>query len=250
MATACFRFYAGLNDFLPPDRRGRPLCQQFERKASVKDMIESLGVPHTEIGLIVADGRPVTFSHIVRDGDRISVYPEFVDIELPASLRLQPPLPRDIRFVVDANLGRLARYLRLIGFDTLYRNDYDDAEVATISAAENRILLTRDRTLLRRGIIRHGYFVRADKPLEQLREVVMRFDLADRIRPFARCIRCNGTLERVEKEKIVERLEPKTKRYYSDFLICRDCGQIYWRGSHYRRAMAMVETILGRCARE
>lgn len=120
--------------------------------------------------------------------------------------------------------------------------------MAAISAAENRILLTRDRTLLRRGIIRHGYFVRADKPLEQLREVVTRFDLADRSRPFSRCTRCNGTLAPVEKETIVERLEPKTRRYYSDFLICRDCGQIYWRGSHYRRAMAMIETMLDRTA--
>ena len=239
------RFYAGLNDFLPSGWRAVALYRRLTRKASVKDLIESFGVPYTEVDLVLVNGEPVDFSHIVSAGERIGVYPLFEQIDLPVEIRLQSPLPVDRRFVVDVNLGRLARYLRLIGFDTLYRNDYEDAEVATISAAENRILLTRDRTLLRRGIIRHGYFVRADKPPEQLREVAMRFDLTDRIRPFSLCIRCNGTLEPVAKEKIIDRLEPKTRRYYSDFLICRDCDQIYWRGSHHRRAMALIETMLG-----
>ena len=246
MSCACFRFYAELNDFLPPQRRGRQFCHRFERQASVKDMIESFGVPHTEVDLILINGESVDFSARVEDDDRISVYPAFERFDISPLTRLRPKPLREPAFVVDANLGRLARYLRLLGFDTLYRNDYDDATVAQISHQEHRILLTRDRVLLRRSIITHGYFVRADRPREQLAEVVARFDLCRLLHPFSRCTRCNGLLERVEKREIASRLEPKTRRYYDDFLICPDCGQIYWRGSHHERAVRLMEGLCGR----
>lgn len=246
MATAWLRFYAELNDFLPEERRGRPFAYCFDRRASVKDVIESLGVPHTEVDLILVDGRPVDFGHIVRDGERISVYPVFEGLDIGPVQRLRPEPLREPRFVCDANLGRLARYLRLLGFDTSYRNDYADAEVARISARERRILLTRDRRLLRRRIINHGYCVRSDDPRQQAREVVRRFDLAGKARPFTRCTRCNGPLEDVDKSEILDRLEPKTRRYYDRFRRCRDCGRIYWQGSHHGRARALVRSLLGR----
>jgi len=244
VATAWLRFYEELNDFLPPRRRKRDIAYPLTRRASVKDVIESLGVPHTEVDLILVDGRSVGFDHIVGDGQRISVYPVFESLDISPVQRLRPKPLREPRFVCDANLGRLARYLRLLGFDTLYRNDFRDREVAELSARQRRILLTRDRRLLRRRILTHAYFVRAEDPREQAREVVRRFDLAARARPFTRCARCNGLLEDVDKEQILDRLEPKTRRYYDRFRRCRDCARLYWQGSHHDRAAALVRHLL------
>jgi uncharacterized protein with PIN domain len=244
VATAWLRFYEELNDFLPPERRKRDIAYRLDRRASVKDVIESLGVPHTEVDLILVDGRSVGFDHIVGEGERISVYPVFERLDIGPVQRLRPEPLRDPRFVCDANLGRLARYLRLLGFDTLYRNDYRDAEVARIAARERRILLSRDRRLLQRRMVTHGAFVHADDPREQAREVVRRFDLAGKARPFTRCTRCNGLLEEVGKAEILHRLEPKTREYYDRFKRCRDCGRIYWQGSHHERAQALVRHLL------
>ncbi len=244
MATAWLRFYEELNDFLPPARRKVEFAYPFDRRASVKDVIESLGVPHTEVDLILVNGRSVGFDHIVRDGERISVYPVFEGLDIGPVQRLRPEPLRDPRFVCDANLGRLAKYLRLLGLDTGYRNDYRDAEVAELSVREGRILLTRDRRLLRRRILTHGYFVRAQDPRAQTREVLRRFDLGGRARPFTRCIRCNGLLEDVDKTAILDRLEPKTRKYYDRFKRCRQCGHIYWQGSHHQRARALIRHLL------
>ena len=208
-------------------------------------MIESLGVPHTEVELILVNGQSVDFSYVVRNDDRISVYPVFESLDIGSLLRLRDKPLRTPRFVLDSNLGRLARYLRLLGFDCLYRNDYSDAEVAEIASRQQRIVLTRDRTLLRRKIITHGYFVRAVLPREQVKEVLKRFDLYRAIVPFSRCIRCNGPLSEVDKDQIVERLEPLTQKHYHDFKMCGSCGQIYWQGSHQHRARLLLTEFTG-----
>ncbi|MGR9107669.1 MAG: Mut7-C RNAse domain-containing protein [Gammaproteobacteria bacterium] len=240
MAEIQLRFYEELNDFLEPSRRKKEFCHSFERRTSVKDMIESFGVPHTEVELILVNGTSVDFSYIVRDGDRISVYPMFESLDISPLLKLRSEPLRFPRFVVDSNLGRLTRYLRLLGFDCVYRNDFSDDDVARIASEEHRIVLTRDRFLLRRKIITHGYFVRAMKPRLQVGEVLQRFDLHRLIAPFTRCSRCNGVLEKVDKASIESRLEPLTKKYYEDFRICADCRQIYWPGSHHERAQRLI----------
>lgn len=240
MAAARFRFYEELNDFLPPGRRKVEFEHQFHRRASVKDMIESLGVPHVEVELILVNGESVGFDYLVRDGDRISVYPMFESFDITPLLKLRPEPLRVMRFVLDTHLGTLARYLRLCGFDTLYRNDYDDAELARISASEHRILLTRDRDVLKRKIVTHGYFVRNDRPRRQLSEVFARFALYGTIVPFKRCTRCNGLLEEVDKESILHRLEPLTRQHYDDFRICTGCGHLYWQGSHFRHLQQLI----------
>ncbi|MGD8935028.1 MAG: Mut7-C RNAse domain-containing protein [Thiogranum sp.] len=244
MARAHFRFYEELNDFLPPSRRKVEFEQHFDRRASVKDMIEALGVPHPEIELILVNGEPVDFSYIVSDGDRISVYPMFETLDIAPLVRLREAPLRDPRFVVDCNLGRLARYLRLLGFDCLYDNGFTDEAIATISQAQQRIVLTRDRRLLHRKTISHGLFVRAEQPREQVREVLRRLDLYALSRPFSRCARCNGLLAPVDKDSIAGRLQPKTRRYYDDFLQCRDCGQLYWQGSHHERSRRLIDGFL------
>jgi uncharacterized protein with PIN domain len=240
MKQAFVRFYAQLNDFLPPEKKMRTTAYLFDVSGSVKDMIESLGVPHTEADLILANGRPVGFTYQVQIGDRISVYPAYRSLDISPLAHLQPQL--DFRFVADTHLGRLAAYLRMLGFDTLYRNDYGDDELAQL-ASENRILLTRDLGLLMRTVVTSGYFVRAIEPRVQLAEVVERFGLIRAIVPFCRCVHCNALLRPVQKELVSHRLLPETRQYYQEFYICSLCERIYWKGSHYRRMQKLIASI-------
>jgi hypothetical protein len=243
MSQVQLRFYEELNDFLPAGLRKIDIPHKYNRRTSVKDMIESFGVPHTEVDIILVNGRSVNFSYIVQDGDRISVYPVFESLDISPLLRLRPAPLRSPAFVLDSNLGRLARYLRLLGFDCLYENDYDDDTVASIAEQEPRIVLTRDRALLQRKIITRGYFVREVRPRLQVKEVLARFDLHSLVSPFRRCIRCNGILQAVDKQTILDRLQPKTRQYFDSFRICTTCGQIYWQGSHHARSLRLIKEL-------
>lgn len=244
MKQAHIRFYAELNDFLLPPRRMQTIPYSFDVSGSVKDVIESFGVPHTEVDLILANGQPVDFSYGVQDGDRISVYPAFRSINISPVEHLREQLHPELRFVADAHLGRLAAYLRMLGFDTLYRRDYEDKELAQISARERRILLTRDRGLLMRTVVTWGYCLRATDPSRQLAEVVRQFDLIPSICPFRRCMHCNALLQRTEKEAISDRLLPQTRQHYDEFFICPECHRVYWKGSHYRRMTRLIESTV------
>lgn len=209
---------------------------------SVKDAVESVGVPHTEIGRIRVDGVDVGFDALLHDDELVEVAPVGTPV---GRAPLEPePLPT-ARFVCDVHLGRLAERLRLLGFDTRYRNDLEDDELVTIATGERRWLLTRDRRLLMRSAVTHGCLVRATDPLEQAVEVTTRFDLASEARPFTRCVRCNGLLAQVAKAEIEHRLEPGTKREHDEFVRCRDCGRLYWPGSHRGSLEAFVARILG-----
>ena len=245
MSQANFRFYAELNDFLPPFRRQVEFAYLFDLPASVKHVIEALGVPHTEVDLILVNSEPADFAYILQNGDRVSVYPVFESVDITPVARLRPEPLRDPRFVLDAHLGRLAAYLRLLGFDTLYRNDFDDAELARLSASENRILLTRDHGLLKRSLVQRGYYVRSQNPRQQAAEVVRRFDLKDTLQPFRRCLRCNGLLEKVAKDSVAGQLPPGTRTHFDEFYRCQECDQVYWKGVHYERMVRLVETISG-----
>lgn len=246
MDAVTIRFYAELNDFLPRQRRQVPFTTPLSRRTSIKDLIESLGVPHTEVDLILVDGVSVGFDYLVQPGDRISVYPVFESFDIAPLARLRPAPLREPRFVLDTHLGKLAAYLRLLGFDTLYRNDYDDATLARISASERRILLTQDRGLLKRSIVTHGYYVRAAAPTDQVVEVVRRFDLARLVEPFGRCLRCNGRLHPVPKAAVLDRLPPRTRQEHHRFWQCEGCGRVYWKGSHYDRLRRLIATLLER----
>lgn len=238
-----FRFYAQLNDFLPRERRFVPFTHNFEPPPSIKDVIESLGVPHPEIDLIVVNGAPVEFNYAVQDGDRISVYPAFTSLDISHLLPLRRPL-KDFQFVLDTHLGRLATYLRLLGFDSVYATNRNDSELARISHDEGRILLTRDTGLLKRNEVVYGYFVRATNLIRQAIEVVRRFDLFRLISPFRRCLRCNSELISVSKDSILERLELKTRQHYDEFRTCPSCNRLYWQGSHYDHMRRLVERIV------
>ncbi len=246
MPTATFRFHGALNDFLAPARRDSTIEYVFEGEPAVKDSIEALGVPHPEVDLILACGNPVGFDHRLEAGDEVDVFGLDRTPDPERSWGLIPPPPQPRRFVLDGHLGRLARYLRMLGFDSAYDRNAVDEELARVSAGEERILLTRDRGLLRRSIVRLGYLVRSDEPRRQLAEVVDRYGLAEDAAPFSRCVRCNGSIEPVAKAEIAARLadEPRTLRHFDLFGRCASCGAIYWQGSHFDRMSRLVEEVV------
>jgi uncharacterized protein with PIN domain len=244
MVTATFRFYEELNDFLAPSRRGRAFDSPCARAASAKHMIEALGVPHTEVELVLVNGESVGFGHILREGDRVAVYPKFESIDIGPLLRVrEPPLP-SMRFVADAHLGGLARFLRMAGFDTLYDNNFDDGAIEQIAAHEGRVVLTRDRELLKRRGITHGCYVRALKPAEQLREIVERLDLAESVAPFTLCLHCNAPLRSIDKAQIIDQLPQSVRALQHEFSTCDVCHRIFWKGSHWKRMCEVLDQSL------
>lgn len=239
--TVTVRCHGALNDFLPRARQGQPLALPWAEHETVKQVIEAAGVPHPEIAALLVGGAPVDFTYRTAAGDVIDVYSHEAH---PPALRLRPPLGTP-RFICDVHLGRLAAYLRMLGYDTQYSNDQDDPELAEIAGAEGRVLLTRDRGLLKRNAVVYGGFVRATDPEAQLREVAGRFALHPAATAFQRCLRCNGVTEAVAKAEILDGLPPKTQHYYDEFWRCAACGQIYWRGSHVEQMQAVIDRVFG-----
>src|SRR6185295_18344913 len=222
------RFYAQLNDFLPAVYRRARFRHALRAPASVKDVIESLGVPHPEVDVITVNGEASDFTCKLRDGDRVSVYPVFRSLDLEGLSRVGSDPPTPVRFVLDVHLRKLASLLRLAGFDALLRAE--DADVASVSADEGRVALTRDVGLLKRSVVRYGYWVRHTDPERQFAEILERFDLVDRMRPFVRCTRCNTPLVPVDAEAVADRLLPDTRACFREFHQCPGCDRIYWRG--------------------
>ncbi len=243
MRRATFRFHGELADFLPAGRRGVAFEHEFPAHASVKDVVESLGVPHPEIAYVTISGSAADFSAPVPDGTHVDLSPETGASPAPGD-RASPPLPDPRRYVLDAHMRRLAVYLRLLGFDSRWWQDAEDAELASVAAEEHRILLTRDRGLLKRSLVVHGRFVRATNPEDQLREVIAAHGLATRAHPFTRCLRCNGLVVDIEKREVLHRLRPGTRRSYTRFRHCAACDRVFWRGAHFARLRSIVEKAL------
>jgi uncharacterized protein with PIN domain len=241
MKRACFRFYDELEELLPKSQRGRSFNYDFNGNQSVKHLIEAQGIPHTEIGRILVNDSQVDPGYQVQDGDQVEVYPASFDV---VGRDLVGGTKWDYTFLLDNHLGKLAAYLRMLGFDARYRNDYQDSELAEIAECDNHILLTRDRRLLMRNQVRSGYCVRQLDPRDQLKEVIRRFSLQHFARPFRRCIRCNSILEKARKEQVLDRLEPLTRQYYDEFRICPNCQQVYWQGSHFIRMERLIQEVL------
>jgi uncharacterized protein len=237
------RLYGALNDFVPPARRGAELIHAFTGTPSVKDLLESLGVPHPELDVVLLDGAPVGFSARVDEGARVAAYPAFGSLEVPPELRVGPPLPEHPRFVLDVGLGRLAGLLRMLGLDALWSNDAADEVLARTSASEARILLTRDLGLLKRSEVVHGYFPRATDPSHQLVEVARRYRLAERMRPFTRCLACNAPLLPATLADVRERVPARVAETFERFNTCPGCGRVFWEGSHHARMERVVQRL-------
>jgi uncharacterized protein with PIN domain len=244
MVTAEFRFYEELNDFLPAKSRRRPFRYVCAESATVKHAIEALGVPHTEVELIVVNGDSVDLSRRIVEGDRVSVYPVFESLDVTPLLKIRSAPLRETRFMVDAHLGALAKRLRLLGFDTLCADGTDDAEISRRAAAERRILLTRDRELLKRKAVTHGCYVRQRRPSDQLAYVLERLQLRNAARPFTRCVECNGILHAAPLSEVTGRVPEGVAKSFRRFQICGGCERVYWRGSHYRALEKTVRQAL------
>jgi uncharacterized protein with PIN domain len=246
---AAFRFYGALNDFLPRESRQRTLTGRFHDRPAIKDPIEAFGVPHPEVGLVVVDGTAVDFGYRLAPGDRVAVYPEFSALDTGPAGRLRKPPRAPLTFILDVHLGKLARRLRLLGIDAAYRNDLDDWEIVGRAREQERIILTRDRGLLRIGAVIHGAWIRATDPELQVTEVLARFDLARAASPFTRCIECNGRLGRADADAIARQVPADVQRHCAVFGACESCGRIYWPGSHHARLSRWVQHCRDRTGR-
>ena len=237
---ATFRFYEELNDFLPLKFRKTAFDHVFNGTPAVKDVIEAIGVPHPEIDLIVVDGVSVGFDHRLSGGERVAVYPMFECIDISPIIRLRPKPLREPRFVLDVHLGKLARYLRLLGFDSIYERNYDDATLAAISRHQRRILLTRDQGWLKRNEVTHGYWVRATRPHHQITEIVEALDLRRNVHPFSRCMVCNHVLDFIPEAAVRGALPSAVRGRFEQVSHCPSCERLYWPGSHYDRLVTLV----------
>jgi uncharacterized protein with PIN domain len=247
--AAEFRFYEELNDFLPAARRKLAFMFPFQGTPAVRDLIQAIGVPHTEIDLVLVDGRSVDFTHRLRGGERVAVYPTFERLDISPLLRLRPRPLREARFILDVHLGKLARHLRLLGLDCAYRQDWDDATLIDHALAERRIILTRDVGILKHGRVTHGYWVRSHQPARQLEEIVEAFDLRRQLAPFTRCLECNGVIGPVDRTELEDRVQAAILVRFEQFWQCPVCHRVYWQGSHYRRLLQCVRRLAPeRCA--
>ena len=244
MVMATFRFYEELNDFLAPERRKHEFDCSCARAATTKHMIEALGVPHTEVELVLVNGESVGFNRLLQEGDRVAVYPKFEALDVTPLLCVRDRSLRVTRFIADVHLGGLAHLLRMSGFDTLYDNNFDDSEIEAIAAHENRIVLTRDRELLKRREITHGCYVHALKSALQLREIFERLDLAHSAQPFTLCLYCNAPLRAIDKALVQQRIPPAVREHYERFSTCDVCQRVFWEGSHWRRMRALLDEIM------
>ncbi len=245
MPQVTFRFYEELNDFLPQERRKRDFQAFFRPKSTVKDIIVSLGVPHAEVDLILVNGVSVDFTYPLDGGERISVYPVFESLDIRSCGNLGPKPLRHLRFVTDIHLGRLTRYLRLLGFDTLYYNDFNALGLIEVSVRQARVLLTRSRRLLTNKVITRGIWVRDVDPRMQLKWIFQRLDLYAEASPFSRCLCCNGLVRPISKQEVAHRLPSRIRAGHQSFSLCSSCNRVYWKGTHFKRMSRFVQEMLG-----
>ncbi|MBW2201021.1 MAG: Mut7-C ubiquitin/RNAse domain-containing protein [Deltaproteobacteria bacterium] len=244
MPKAIFRFYEELNDFLPEHRQKIDFKADFTDKRSIKDMIEALGVPHTEIDLILANGKSVDFTYILQDEDRVSVYPVFESLNIENVTRLRKIPLRRTKFIADINLGDIVKFMRVLGFDVYFDPTVSIQKIIEISQKESRIILTKSKKLLKFKKVTHGIFIRPGTTEKQIKRILDYLDITDRIRPFSRCLLCNNLLESVPKEKIIDRIPPKTRHFCDEYTHCKFCGKIFWKGAHFIRMKKVIEQIL------
>ena len=241
-----FRFYEELNDFLPAQRRKRDFQVGFKGRESVKDMIEALGVPHTEVDLILVNGKSVDFRYIIQHGDRISVYPTFESLDIRDVTHLREIPLRQTRFIADINIRDVVKYMRALGLDVYYDASLSLREIIRISKRENRTILTKSRKLLKFRDVTHGIFIRPGTTVEQIRGIIDYLSLRELIEPFSRCLQCNKPLVGVSKDRILDRIPPKTREFCDEYSYCKACDSIYWKGTHYMKIKKVIDEILSR----
>jgi len=237
------RFYEELNDFLPKEKRKKRFTHSFIDRTSVKDLIESIGVPHTEVDLILVNGKSVNFNYLINDGDDISVYPVFESLDISDVQHLRAKPLRKPKFICDVHLGKLARNLRMFGIDVYYKNFLNDEEIVKISLDEKGTILTRDTGLLKRAEVTHGYFIRNDEPEKQTAEVISRFSLMKLVKPFTLCLDCGSKLVKISKKDILHLLPENVKQAQNKFFYCCNCKKVFWHGSHIENMKYFIDSV-------
>lgn len=237
------RYYAELNDYLPPERRFATWTLDIDGRSPVGSLLASQGILIDVVDLILVNGEPAELSYLPKDGDRISVFPVFESFDIAGTTKVRVRALREVRFVLDVHLGKLASHLRMLGFDTLYRNDFTNEELTSLSLMQGRILVSRSQGLIAEPVLTHACRIGSQDPREQLIEVLNRFDLYRNTHPFTRCIACNAILEPTAKERILDRLPPKVAAGYEEFRLCPECDRLYWKGTHFRRMEAFISGL-------
>lgn len=235
MTQIVARVYAELNDHLPASRRYRAFTLSLPDPPTVGDAVASCGIPAGDVELALVNGESVAFDCVLREGDRLALYPVFDSFDVRAALKLRRDPLRVPRFVLDVHLGKLASFLRMLGFDALYEREAEDERLIDLSRAEERVLLSRDRNLVRSPLLRRAYHVRSQHPQEQVLEVILRFDLAGSMRTFVRCLRCNALLRHADREEVLSRVPPRVRASVTEYRLCPACDRVYWRGTHVER---------------
>jgi len=238
-----FRCYAELNDFLPLEYRQKQFIHPLKTPITLREAIESLRIPFSEVDLVLVNSQPVSMNIPLHENDYVSVFPTFETLDISELKDVHSPALRVTCFVLDAHLGKLAKYLRMLGFDTRYRNDFDDDEIIEIAAKEKRIILTRDKLLLSSSRVTHGYYIRSTDKHKQLIEVVRKFDLYSQFRSFTRCMTCNSELVLKDKEEIGHLVQQDILQLYDEFLLCPSCNKVYWKGSHFKRMESFIRDV-------
>jgi uncharacterized protein with PIN domain len=239
-----FRCYAELNDFLPPERKQKQFVYPLKTPVTLGAAIESLRIPLLEVDLVLVNGKPVSLNQRLYENDLVSVFPTFETLDISKLKGVPTPSLQVTRFILDAHLGKLAKYLRMLGFDSRYRNDYADDEIIELAAIEKRIILTRDRLLLKSKRITHCYYIRSTDKHKQLREVVQKFDLYSQFKSFTRCMTCNSDLLLANKEEISHLVKPDIIQHYKEFYFCPACRKVYWKGSHFKRMESFIRDLI------
>lgn len=228
-----------LGDFLDLTETHRHIVF-FELHPSAKDLIEAQGIPHTALFKLEINGKEKTLDYNLQDGDEISVYP----FETVNKNTFDPIFSSPTSFIVDVHLGKLARTLRLLGFNAQFNTSWDDDDIIRLSNSAHGMILTRDIELLKNGDTKYGYWIRSTDPDQQIKELFQRFSLRNQIKPFSRCMKCNGLLEKVRPDEVEDRIPPKVKKWHSIFYKCSNCGQVYWKGSHFNKLEQKVAALI------
>lgn len=238
-----FRCYAELNDFLPQEHRQRQFVYPLKTPVTLGEALESLRIPLSEVDLVLVNGQAKALNARLYENDFVSVYPTFETLDISELNGGPAAALRVTRFILDAHLGKLAKYLRMLGFDSIYRNDYGDDEIIELALKEKRIILTRDKLLLQSRRVTHGYYIRSTEKHQQLREVVQKFDLYSQFKSFTRCMTCNAELVPKNREAITHLVQQDILHYFNEFFFCPDCRKVYWKGSHFKRMESFIRDL-------
>ncbi len=241
MFEVALRFRGSLVFFLY--RRGRRdfFTARYRQRRSLKDLIESYGIPHVEVGAVLSRGSRIDMNYIPGHDDSIVLYPYYWTDDVIDTGSVIPA--GGVRFISDVHLRKLVRLMRFYGHDVLFNAEWDDSELAHVAAAGDRILLTRDSQLLMRKEVAYGYYLRSQNSDEQLEEILARWPLNASRRMRSRCMVCNGIIKRItgdESDYAALTVPPEVAKWCSEYFRCTGCGKIYWKGSHYDRIAARV----------